>query len=243
MYHELETPRRAVTNRDPEARRYVVSVDDFAQQMAWLKSTGLRAMDVSQGIHFPHPPGVVVTFDDGNESDLIGAIPVLQAAGFSATFYVTVAFLGRRGYLCHTQLRELSGLGFEIGCHSMTHSYLNHLIGERLDDEVAGAKIILEQILGKRVEHFSCPGGRWTPQVARAAKQAGFASVTTSRARANSEFADPFHLDRVAIMRHTTLEQFQSICSARGLWRMQLRDLVYVGARHLLGDSGYERIW
>jgi len=42
----------------------------------------------------------------------------------------------------------------------MTHAYLTDLDDRGLQREIADAKAQLEEILGKTVEHFSCPGGR-----------------------------------------------------------------------------------
>ena len=67
---------------------------------------------------------VCITFDDGCETDLLAAAPILKEFGFGATFYITVGFLGKPGYLSEAQVRNLSALGFEIGCHSLTHPYL-----------------------------------------------------------------------------------------------------------------------
>jgi peptidoglycan/xylan/chitin deacetylase (PgdA/CDA1 family) len=242
MYHELETHKQAVSNRDPGYLRYVISANTFAEQMLWLKSIGWRGMSVSEGLQFPHTKGVVITFDDGSQTDLLTAAPLLRDAGFSATFYVIVGLLGRPGYLAPEQVRELHCSGFEIGCHSMTHAHLNDLSGERLDKEITGAKIVLEEILGDRVEHFSCPGGRWTPRIAKVAKEAGFESVATSSIQANSRRTDPLHLGRVAVTHNITLKKFQTICDARGLWPLQLRDLIYGGFKVVLGNSTYDHV-
>src|SRR5208283_5086967 len=64
-------------------------------------------------------------------------VPILQQCDFAATFFITTGFLEKRGYLSKPQLRELSGLGFEIGCHSMTHPYLTDLDDQGLHREIA----------------------------------------------------------------------------------------------------------
>lgn len=96
------------------------------------------------------PKSVAVTFDDGCESDLIIAAPILKEAGCNATFYATVSYLGQRGYMSAIELRELSAFGFEIGCHSMTHAYLTDLDDHGLQRETGEAKTQLEEILESR---------------------------------------------------------------------------------------------
>ena len=64
---------------------------------------------------------VVLTFDDGNVSDLTTVAPIHQQHGFGATFYVTSGWVGRQGRLTWRQVKQLQGMGFEIGNHSSTH--------------------------------------------------------------------------------------------------------------------------
>src|SRR5579864_5557977 len=200
MYHELEEPGHALCHAEPGYVRYVLRTPDFYSQMKFLQSQGWRGASVGEAIGFPNDRTVAITFDDGSETDLLFAAPQLRQLGFGATFYVTVKFLGHPGYLNDAQLRQLHSLGFEIGCHSMTHAYLTDLEESGLQREIVEAKSQLEQIVSAPVEHFSCPGGRFDPRVAKLARQAGYRTVATSRIQANSKTTDPFALGRVAVM-------------------------------------------
>lgn len=242
MYHELELPGRALCDPDPGYVRYVVSVSDFKSQMSWLKDQGWKGQSVTQALSGATSPAVVITFDDGAQTDLITAAPVLQDAGFGASFYITTGFLGKPGYLTHSQVRELADQGFDIGCHSATHPYLSDLPKERLRSEILDPKLQLEQIIGRAVENFSCPGGRWNTRVAEITRESGYRSMATSQTRANSAKTDPFCLGRVAIMRGTPLPVFQRLCSGRGLWKLQIAELARSSAKSLLGNGGYDRL-
>jgi peptidoglycan/xylan/chitin deacetylase (PgdA/CDA1 family) len=242
MYHELELPGGRLCQNEPGYVRYIVSAADFRAQMQWLKSNGWQGMNVTQALsHFPGP-GVALTFDDGCETDLITAAPLLRELGFRATSYITVGFLGKPGYLTPAKVRELSESGMEVGCHSLTHPYLTDLPEELLRAEIADAKKALEQMTGKPVDHFSCPGGRWSHRVAAVAREAGYRSVATSRAEANSSATGPFCLGRVAVMRGTSLEAFQEICKGRGLWKLQFGEWSRSTAKLVLGNAVYDRI-
>jgi peptidoglycan/xylan/chitin deacetylase (PgdA/CDA1 family) len=242
MYHELEQSGRALCHSEPGYVRYVLRAEDFQAQMMFLQNHGWRGVSVSEALRFPEHKTVAVTFDDGSETDLTCAAPVLRQLGLGATFYITAGWLGQNGYLSQSQLRELSALGFEIGCHSMTHAYLTDLDESGLQSEIAEAKLLLEQIIGKPVEHFSCPGGRFDQRVANAARQAGYRSVATSRIQANSKSVDPFSLGRIAIMRATSLHEFEELCSGRGLWQSRMRLKLLAASRNLLGNSTYDRL-
>jgi hypothetical protein len=242
MYHELGLPTRPHTQSEPGYVRYIVDEADFRMQMCWLQKVAWRAMSVGEALTYPPQPGVVVTFDDGCETDLIAAAPVLKEKGYSATFYVTVGFLGKPGFLCRDQLRQLSALEFEIGCHSMTHAYLNDLDSRGLHHEIVNAKSELEQILGKSVEHFSCPGGRYNRRVLQIARDAGYLSLTTSQRRSNSPATNPFVLGRVTILRNTPLRKFQEVCRGQGLWKLRVRDSLRDAAKTVLGNPAYDRL-
>src|SRR6516162_615282 len=124
MYHELGLPGRDTCRPEAGYVRYVVPESDFGQQMKLLAVEGWRGQDVTQSIASFGQKTVCITFDDGCETDLISAAPLLNELGFRATSYITVDYLNKRGYLSHAQVRELRAAGFEIGCHSLTHPYL-----------------------------------------------------------------------------------------------------------------------
>jgi peptidoglycan/xylan/chitin deacetylase (PgdA/CDA1 family) len=242
MYHELESPGRSMCQSEAGYVRYIVRTSDFRSQMDLLQRQGWRGVSVAEAVRDFAPKSVAITFDDGCETDLLYAAPVLRQMKFGATFYITTGFLGKPGYLTPAQLRELSGLGFEIGCHSMTHPYLTDLNGADLHREVAGAKTQLEQILGTAVEHFSCPGGRHDRRVSEAARIAGYLTVATSRIQRNSRNSDLLALGRTAVMRSTDLTTFEQICRGRNLWQMRLQVQIRAATRRLLGNSVYDRL-
>jgi peptidoglycan/xylan/chitin deacetylase (PgdA/CDA1 family) len=242
MYHELKVEGRPLCQSEAGYARYVVHATDFHEQMNWLQSAGLRGVSVSNALDHTLSPAVALTFDDGCETDLIVAAPILHDMKFAATFYITVGFLGRRGYMIPPQVRELSDAGFEIGCHSMTHPYLNDLSTVDLHREIVEAKTRLEEITGRAVKHFSCPGGRWSPRVAELAHEAGYRSVATSRIGVNGPASDPFQLARIAVMRGLTLDAFKDLCRGHGLWQRQLRDFLQAASHQFLGNAMYDRV-
>jgi peptidoglycan/xylan/chitin deacetylase (PgdA/CDA1 family) len=242
MYHEIEVDGRPLCQSEQGYIRYVVHEAAFREQMNWLQNSGHRGISVSQALQNPDVNDIVITFDDGCETDLTVAAPLFTKLGFGATFYITVGFLCRPGFMIQRQVRELSDAGFEIGCHSMTHAYLTDLDQDQLDREMIEAKARLEEMIGRPVPHFSCPGGRWNPRVAEAARRAGYHSVATSRISANSSQTDKFQLARVVIMRDVTLPAFENLCRGRGLWQRQLRKTVQTKSHEILGNALYDRL-
>ncbi len=243
MYHELELPGRPTCRSEPGYLRYVIPAEGFQDQLDHLRAQGFQGLSVGAALA-GRPTGqraVAITFDDGCETDLLLAAPLLQERGFGATFYVVAGFVGRPGFLNGIQVRQMADLGFDIGCHSMTHPYLTDLDDRQLRVEIVEAKDRLEQLTGRAVGHFSCPGGRWDERVARLAREAGYVSVATSRVGANTPVADRFCLARVAVQQGTSLADFDGACRGRHFWRRRLKAGMLATAKRLAGNTLYEK--
>lgn len=242
MYHELELADRKLCQSEPGYVRYILPVEVFRRQMEWMKKSGWHGLNVTEALRYPAEPSLCITFDDGCETDLIAAAPVLREFGFNATFYLTAGFLGTPGYLNASQVRDLDAQGFQIGCHSMTHPYLSDLPEPELKREIVDAKLKIEEILGHTIEHFSCPGGRYNQRTLRMAQQAGFVTVTNSQFHANSPSTSPYQLGRVAMLRDLSIEAFSNICKGRGLWKKRLQHQARRSAQRALGNQTYDHL-
>jgi peptidoglycan/xylan/chitin deacetylase (PgdA/CDA1 family) len=242
MYHELELPGRHLCQSEPGYVRYILPLEAFRRQMAWLKESGWSGLNVSEALRYPAQPSVCITFDDGCETDLIAAAPVLREFGFNATFYLTAGFLGTPGYLNAQQVRDLDAQGFQVGCHSMTHPYLSDLAEPELKREMVEAKLTIEEIIGHPIEHFSCPGGRYNNRTLQMASNAGFITVANSQFYANSSRTNTYELGRVAMLRDLTLDHFGAICQGCGLWKKRLQHQTRRVVQRALGNTIYDRL-
>lgn len=241
MYHELQTPGRELCDDDAGYLRYVVDEGEFRGQLDAIAHEGLSGWNVSEALD-SNGRGVCFTFDDGCETDLLIAAPLLRERGFNATSYVTVEHLGRRGYLTREQLRKLSDLGIEIGSHSMSHRHLNDLSDEDLRVEIRDSKLRLEEITGRRVAHFSCPGGRVNASVKEIAREAGYESVATSRVGMNTNAADRFALTRIAVKREMSADRIVKWCRGEGIFVSRAQEAVLSAAKQVLGNTMYDRV-
>jgi peptidoglycan/xylan/chitin deacetylase (PgdA/CDA1 family) len=242
MYHELELAGRKLCRSEPGYVRYILPLETFRGQMAWMKNFGWSGLNVGEALRDPAEPSVCITFDDGSETDLIAAAPVLREFGFNATFYLTAGFLGTPGYLNPGQVRDLDAQGFQIGCHSMTHPYLSDLPQPDLKREVVEAKLQIEQIVGHPIEHFSCPGGRYDRRTLQIARRAGFRTVANSQFHANSSSTSPYQLGRVAMTRDLTIEEFGATCHGRGLWKKRIQHQARRSVQRVLGNRAYDHL-
>ena len=241
MYHELQSPGRALCEDSAGYARYVVTEDDFRKQLEVVETNKWRGLNVTQALQ-SRKDAVCFTFDDGCASDLHIAAPLLSEKNFNATFYVTVNHLGRPGYLTQPELKELSDLGFEIGSHSVSHRHLNDLTSAEIEFELAESKKRLEEIIGRRVVHFSCPGGRVNHLTTEAAVNAGYKTLATSRIGLNFVDSDPFALNRIAIKSGLNVRAFEGLCTGRGLLLKRSEEQILTMGKRLIGNQRYDRV-
>jgi peptidoglycan/xylan/chitin deacetylase (PgdA/CDA1 family) len=245
MYHEIESPGRPLSNTDPGYVRYVVKEPEFSRQLQAMRSAGSRGVTVSEALA-SLPSGshdcVALTFDDGSETDLLTAAPMLRDASFNATFFIVAGLVGTPNFLDQKQLRELHNAGFEIGSHSMTHRHLSDLPDGELWEELESSKDRLEQIIAAPIVHLSCPNGRWSLRVAQVARELGYQTISTSRVDWNCSNTDPSNLARLAVMRDTSIEEFSDIIEGAGLARHRRKAAILGLAKRALGNGFYDKL-
>jgi hypothetical protein len=71
-------------------------------------------------------------------------------------------------------LEEMWAAGITIGSHTRTHPLLTLEDPARVRDEVEASRRILRQRLGREINHFAYPDGRYNRQVVAAVKKAGY---------------------------------------------------------------------
>ncbi|MFU8830604.1 MAG: polysaccharide deacetylase family protein [Wenzhouxiangella sp.] len=247
MYHGIHESRASPGHFDP---RYSLTPGRFRAQLrvlreldvaGWLPVAGepLVAPEAPAGRHM-----VLLTFDDGDVSNLDQALPILQESGLSAVFFITRAHIGERGMLSRGGLRELAEAGMVIGSHGLSHLFLNTLSPAALAIELAGSRDFLEQITGREVVLLSLPGGRGGQREIEAAHAAGYRSVFGSRPGINLATAAGGLIDRVVITRQTDGTAFEQLVRWQGpaVWRQCARYSMLSWPKQLLGDRGYDRL-
>jgi peptidoglycan/xylan/chitin deacetylase (PgdA/CDA1 family) len=125
-------------------------------------------------------PDARITFDDGNLSDVTLALPRLLQRCLRASFFIVASRIGQGGYLGRSELRSLLAAGMEIGSHGMHHRPWRTLKDDELQQEIVGAKALLEDFLGAAVTQAACPFGSYGRKTLRLLAHAGFTRVYTS---------------------------------------------------------------
>ena len=167
---------------DPSLPFASASPELFRAQLEWLTETCdvVRLRDVPELVRTGgrSRPAVAVTFDDGYADNHTRALPLLEAAGAPATFFLTAGFVDRdpavvarmaaiRGVprdrvaaLDWAQARELSSAGHELGGHTWSHALLSSLADEDVTSELTRSKTWIEEKTGVEVRSFAYPFGK-----------------------------------------------------------------------------------
>ncbi|HIL54508.1 MAG TPA: polysaccharide deacetylase family protein [Verrucomicrobia bacterium] len=123
---------------------------------------------------------VVLTFDDGNISDLTTAAPILKGHGFGATFYITSGWVGKPGRLNWEQVKELNDQGFEIGNHSASHPNMLHISEDDIREQIISFDEACAEHGIPKATSFAYPGGHHDRRMVKALAAEGY--LTARRA-------------------------------------------------------------
>jgi peptidoglycan/xylan/chitin deacetylase (PgdA/CDA1 family) len=191
---------------------YAVLPREFERQMDWLKEHNYHILSLSQALDtlkygIISKKCVVLTFDDGYTDFLENAAPVLKQHEFPATLFVVAGMVGgisrfrspeyHRPLLDWKGIEEVTRLGFSIGSHSMNHPDLTSLPPEKLEEEIAASKKVIEDRLGMPITLFSYPFARYGKRETIAVEMAGYhCAVTGSSWWGNGLETDRFRLER-----------------------------------------------
>ena len=150
---------------------------DAGEDAVWL---GIDAFTGILDVVAEHPSELVVTFDDGNRSDVEVALPSLLERGLRATFFVLAGRLGTPGFLAADDVRALRSEGMGVGTHGMDHVDWRRIDDGALTRELERSRSVLEDIVGEPVVEAACPFGSYDRRVLRHLRASGYQRVYTS---------------------------------------------------------------
>ncbi len=168
---------------------------------------------------------VVLTFDDGGASAPIRILPALCARNWHAHFFVSTDFIGARGFVTASGLRELHRAGQLVGSHSASHPMrMSSLSPDALRREWCDSRRRLEDVLGAPVDTASVPGGYYSRAVATAAAESGYRVLFTSEPRRSVTVLDgTVVVGRFSVTRRTPEADIVSLASGGSRAAIQQR--------------------
>lgn len=161
-------------------------------------------------------PSFVITFDDGCEG-VMEIVDFVKSKNIVPTMFLIANSqeadrheLDSNVKLLNTkQISKLIKMGWEIGCHSMTHADFNKL-GETLDQEINNSKDKLELDLGVNVSYFSFPKGKYNNEIITTLKKGKYnLAVTMDDGLINTE-TDIYTIPRIGVDKTHSFEVFKS---------------------------------
>lgn len=241
MYHGLH---REESSRGRFDAVYSVHPEMFARQLDWLVQQGHRAPLLDDALIAGNARDVIITFDDGDVSNVEVALPLLLERGLRAEFFVTTDFIGQCGMLAPDDIRRLAAHRMGIGSHGRTHSFLSDLEVADLHAELDDSRCRLQQICGRPIESLALPGGRGGERELLAAQQLGYRHLLGSVPGPNKRRRADTWLQRLPVTRNLSLDDFAALVHWRGLparW-MQARHAALALPKRVLGNGGYQRL-
>jgi peptidoglycan/xylan/chitin deacetylase (PgdA/CDA1 family) len=225
-YHHFSTERTD--------NSLIVHPDLFDQQMKYIHDQGYTSLsdeDLAKiyagQMDIPEKP-ILITLDDGYESNYNLAYPILKKYNLKATIFLIVRRIYDQhreilpyNYLDWQEIKEMSDSGL---ISFQSHTYNMHFMDpknnlgaithpmsvngkvetddeydQRVLNDLALSKSIIEQKLGKKVVSFAYPFGHYNKHTEELVKQAGFQFSFSVKSGSNALVNGPYLLRRASV--------------------------------------------
>ena len=217
MYHVINPP--------PAGAKFpglYVSKVEFAEQMQALANAGYRAVTMDEmlanwthGAKLPQGKPIVVSFDNGYQSQLTNAVPVLRKLGWVGVENIQLTGLPpSQGGLSRAQVAELVADGWELDTQGISHADLIALSPSALHEQVVVARGELQRRYHVPVNWFCYPSGHYNAAVIAELKAAGYVGSTTVVPGWASPTQDSYRLPRLRVLGGTSGAELASEIAA-----------------------------
>jgi peptidoglycan/xylan/chitin deacetylase (PgdA/CDA1 family) len=214
MYHVIAAP----PPHAPFPGLYVVPAE-FAEQMQALRRAGWHAVTLDQaeaywhrGVSLGTGKPIVVSFDNGYQSQYTRALPILHRLGWVGDENIQLSGLPpSQGGLGPSEIHGLLAAGWELDTQGISHASLISLDAEELRYQVAQARKILQRRYHIPVNWFCYPSGLYDSTVEAAVKAAGYTGATTVVPGWAHSRDDPYRLHRLRVLGGTTGQELLAL--------------------------------
>jgi peptidoglycan/xylan/chitin deacetylase (PgdA/CDA1 family) len=246
MYHALENSEHPANLQNSDEQLYVLNAETFRSQIELLWRYGYKTALLSELMQNAptQKRTVVITFDDGHQSNYTIALPILRQFNYRAEFFITTNRIGTANHLSQKQIAALHDAGMGIGSHGTSHNFFDELDWDRAEQELLKSSQELHAITGQEVAAFSAPGGRIPNTMEQLARQTGYTAVCTSYPSFFTADTSQFNIPRFAMRQTTTMNQFTEILEQNhlNLIGQTARSSLLNLAKHILGSTRYQML-
>ncbi len=210
MYHVINPPSAGA-----KFPGLYVSPEEFSAQMHALAAAGFHAVTMDQmranwtrGTPLPAGKPIVLSFDNGYQSQYTQALPVLQRLGWVGVENMQLTGLPpSQGGLSDAQIKGLVAAGWELDTQGISHADLITLGPVALHEQVAVARAQVQRRYHVPVNWFCYPSGHYDATVVATVKAAGYVGSTTVVPGWASPGEDPYRLPRLRVLGGTSPEE------------------------------------
>ena len=207
LYHHIS---------DDLTGRYYVPIQDFYDQMVFLKESGYKTITISEMVDVIRFGGeipaksIVITFDDGAIDVYENAFPIMQELGFIGTFYIVANRFNADGFAGVDELSELIEAGWEIGSHSYSHKNLtlDHTVARH---EILDSRVRIGEQLGIEVQSFAYPFGMIDPYIVEKTFDYGYTNAVGLGTSWKHGASSVFYINRIEVRDTYSIEYLESI--------------------------------
>jgi peptidoglycan/xylan/chitin deacetylase (PgdA/CDA1 family) len=209
MYHSISVPPPGAALGE-----LFLPTANFKEQMTYLSDEGYEAITLDQLWSawqgkgpLPEKP-IVLSFDDGYETQYAHAAPVLKQLGWPGVLNLKLLSL-EQGEMTPTMIKKMIGDGWEIDSHTINHLDVTTLSPRDLRHEVSDSRTMLQREFGIPVDFFCYPAGKFDAASIAAVKQAGYLGATTVETGLAAADEDPDKLPRIRIDGSDSLDAYK----------------------------------
>ena len=170
--------------------------------------------DMFWGQYTPQPFSrglVTVTLDDGSADQFTNALPILNAAGVEATYFIISDNLTNQpDYMTAAQVAAVKADGHDIQSHTVHHLDLTTLTPDEVDQELRMSQQALTAQFGGPVGDLATPFGTSNAEVVAAASQYYQSLRSTDRGYNERDSLDPYRLRVQPVDNRATVAQVQN---------------------------------
>jgi len=230
MYHSISG--LGSSPRSDDHSQYSLDCRAFERQLTILEDNGCIIVPfsdvgstlVADEVLKSGRPGVALTFDDGNASDMWVARKLAER-GMTGTFFLVRdrCRSGGEGGLSPDRIRELDSMGMTVGTHGCTHRALNRMSEAEALGELEDSRKWLEDEVSHEVVVMSFPYGAAGRRETRMALESGYRMIGNSVEAGNRLPVTGCVVNRIAIRRQFSDEVFRGITALDRFWILRRR--------------------
>jgi peptidoglycan/xylan/chitin deacetylase (PgdA/CDA1 family) len=178
LFHEISDDFSLTGFQGKSADKYKLSLSKFQKYIELISQSNFKVYCADN--NNIDTPVNLLTFDDGGRSAL-DAADIIEKYGYRGYFFITTSMIGKKGFLQAQEIQELSNRGHIIGTHTHNHYMPFYSLDESsMFNEWELSTKILADILGKRIQFGSIPGGDMNLLSCQTAAKAGISTMFTS---------------------------------------------------------------